>query len=65
MNDRFSKYARFLFNFLTNWNYNASKSYCDYKQYKVIGLDPKDEVIPFMASLFIGIAKIVFLKEFA
>jgi hypothetical protein len=31
----------------------------------LIGFDPKDEVIPLMSSLYIGIAKIVFIKEFS
>lgn len=47
----FSKVARFLFNLLTDWNYDSSLHYTDVTSYKLIAYDPRDEVIPVLASL--------------
>jgi hypothetical protein len=47
----FSRLVRFFLNLLTNWTYDSSLAFIECNAYKVIGYDPYDEVIPFMASL--------------
>ncbi|CAD8061629.1 unnamed protein product [Paramecium sonneborni] len=60
----FSKYASFLFKLLTSWDYNSAKSYVECQSYKILALDQKDEVIPFLSSLKVDVTKEIFLKEF-
>lgn len=47
----FSGLAKFLFNLITDWNYESTQAYIDTTCYKVMAADPRDEVIPFLASL--------------
>jgi hypothetical protein len=47
----FSGLAKFLFSLITNWNYDSTLAYIDTQCYKVMAGDPRDEVIPFLASL--------------
>lgn len=59
----FSKYARFLFNFITSWNYDSAASYVDCTYYKVLAMDVKDELIPYLSSLKVEVCKKVFIRE--
>ncbi|CAD8053660.1 unnamed protein product [Paramecium sonneborni] len=60
----FSKYASFLFKLLTSWDYNSAKSYVECQSYKILAVDQKDEVIPFLSSLKVDVTKEIFIKEF-
>ncbi|CAD8132669.1 unnamed protein product [Paramecium octaurelia] len=60
----FSKYASFFFKLLTSWDYNSAKSYVECQSYKILALDQKDEVIPFLSSLKVDVTKQIFLREF-
>ena len=51
----FSKPISILFNLLTNWSYDSSQAFIDSTGYKILGYDPNDEVIPYMASLKVGV----------
>jgi len=44
-----------VFNLLTNWSYDSSQAFIDSTGYKILGYDPNDEVIPYMASLKVGV----------
>ncbi|CAD8138849.1 unnamed protein product [Paramecium octaurelia] len=60
----FSKYASFLFKLLTSWNYDSAKSYVECQSYKILALDQKDEVIPYLSSLKVDVTRQIFLREF-
>ena len=50
-----------LLGLLTDWNRNVYNDYIDFHGDKLIALDPRDEIIPFEASLASGVALQVFL----
>jgi hypothetical protein len=61
----FSRAVRFAFNLLNDWNYDSMEAYIETNCYKVIACDSKDEVLPYLSSLKVGVAQAVFAKEFS
>ncbi|KAM3127781.1 hypothetical protein pb186bvf_020110 [Paramecium bursaria] len=59
-----SKVARFMFNLITSWNYDSAEAYIQCPYYKVLAMDPKDKIIPYLSSLKVEVGKQVLVKEF-
>jgi hypothetical protein len=63
--DDFGKYCRFAYNLFTfgQWKMHCAKKFIQSNKHKIITCDPKDEMIPELASLKNGITRAMLLEE--
>lgn len=58
----FGKFLHALYKVVTGWTDDTSENYLEAPCYKIVTFDPKDEVIPLMASLRYNVTKRVIEK---